>query len=363
MADSNTAAHLRASLRVEALESREVPTSFGVNRGLTVAFADILGGDAQNEYITATGPGRETLVRIWDLQGQELMRFNPFPGFSGGAYLATGDVDLDGTPELIVSTAPGTMGQVKVYAFRDGGRQELTTIVPFGPTYAGGVQIAAGDVTGDRAREIIVGRENGSSTVKVYAYDDSVQTAFEIRSFQAYGPNYHGGVTVAAASIDIRINSLTDPYNYNYAEIITGRSSELPQVRIFDAQNPTVTMRASYFAFNINNPAARQGINVAAGSTDARRGAEIYVGLRNGGSVRIFNGWNGGLLGAIRPYPNNYARSVNFFVHSNDDDFAQIHTIGDLIVVGANGPYEQVPIVFFGRPFSPAGLNGSRPAA
>jgi len=350
-------------LHVETLEEREVPASFGATSGLSVAFADVMPGDFQNEYITGTGPGRQAQVRVWNQQGSELTSFNPFPGFKGGVYLATGDVDNDGNIELICSTAPGTVGQVKVYAFRNGGLQQLASFTPFGTTYSGGVQIAVGDVTGDRAREIIVGRESGTSTVKVFSFDSTVNAAFEIRSFQAYGANYHGGVSVAAANIDIVGNSLTDPYNHNYAEIITGRTSQLPQVRIFDVQAPTEVMRASWLAYDISNPANRRGINVAAGSTDGRRGAEIYVGLKNAGTVRIFNGFTSGLLGKIKPYPSNYASTVNFFVNTGDDDFLGFFTVGSLITVGADGPFEQVPIVFPGRLSSPAGLNGSFPAA
>lgn len=356
-------------LQLEALEAREVPASFGANHGLSVAFADIMPGDFQNEYITGTGPGHKTgpnqdaLVRVWNQQGTEVASFRPFPGFTGGVYVATGDVDNDGNVELVCSTAAGTVGQVKVYAFRNGGLQELASFTPFGPTYSGGVQIAVGDVTGDRSREIIIGRESGISTVKVFAFDSTVSQAFEIRSFEAYGPNYRGGVTVAAANIDILGNTITDPYNHNYAEIITGRASQLPQVRIFDAQAPTAVMRASWMAYDINNPANRRGINVAAGSTDGRRGAEIYVGLKNAGTVRIFNGWTSGFLKQIRPYPPNYARTVNLFINSGDDDFIGIFTVGSLITVGADGAFEQVPLVFPGRLNSPAGLNGSFPAA
>ena len=189
------------------------------------------------------------------------------------------------------------MGQVKVYAFRGGGPQLLASFEPFGTLYNGGVQIATGDVTGDRAREIIVGRETNGSTVKVFSFDKTVGQAFEIRSFDAFGPNYTGGVTVAAANVDITQNNMpTDPYDYNYAEIVVGRASQLPEVRVFDAQLPTVTMRSSWMAFNINNPLSRQGVDVAAGSTDGRRGAEIYVGLRHTGTVRIFNGYTSGFL-------------------------------------------------------------------
>jgi hypothetical protein len=364
MADVNRSLSRSSCLRFEELEAREVPTSFGATRGLSVAIADVMPGDGQTEYITGTGPGRESLVRIWSSTGIERARLDPFPGFRGGVYVATGDVDNDGNIELIVSTARGTVGQVKVYAFRGGGPQLLTSFEPFGSLYNGGVQIATGDVTGDRAREIIVGRETGGSTVKVFSYDKTVGQAFEIRSFDAFDPSYTGGVTVAAANVDITKNNMpTDPYNYNYAEIVVGRALQLPEIRVFDAQQPTPTMRSSWMAFNINNPVNRHGINVAAGSTDGQRGAEIFVALKNTGTVRIFNGYTSGFLGAVHPYPPTYARTVNLYVNSGDDDFLDVYTVGSLVTVGADGAYNQIPTVFPGKQGSAAGLNGSFPAA
>ena len=54
---------------------------------------------------------------------------------------------------------------------------------------------------------------------------------------------------------------------------------------------------------------------------------------------------------------------MNFYVSSGDDDFLDIYTVGSLVTIGANGAYRQVPIVFPGQQNSPAGLNGSFPAA
>ena len=363
MADRNATPNKPIALGLEALESREVPASFGTIRGLSIAHADIMPGDGQNEYITGTGPGRPALVRIWNAQGDLMFKLSPFGSFSNGVYLATGDIDNDGNIELLCSTAPGTTGQVKIYAFRNGGMQNLGTIIPYGPAYSNGVQIATGDVTGDRKREIIIGRENGSPTVQVWSYDSTVGQAFMIRQFQAYGSAYHGGVTVASANVDITFNSPSNPYNFNYDEIITGRTSQLPQVHIFDIQTPTPVMRASYMAYDTNFAFNRTGINVAAGSTDGRRGAEIYVGLRNSATIRIFNGWNGAFLKQIRPYPPTYSHVVNFCVNTGDDNFADIYTVGQLITVAGDGPFQQIPIIWPGQANSPAGLNGSFPAA
>ena len=355
-------------LNVEALEAREVPASFGAGgRGLSVAYGDIIpveldGGQA--EYITGTGPGRIALVRVWDNAGALINQITPFGGYTGGVFVDTGDVNGDGQLDLLVSTAGGTSGRVQVYSFVEGGPNLLVDFMPFGPLYSGPIQIASGDVTGGFGEEIIAAQGNGGGTVGVFAFDSTVSSAFQIRSFQPYGANYTGGVTVASANI------------FNFFEndrIITGRATQLPQVKIFNAENPTVVQTASYMAFDTLNPANRRGIDVTAGSTDGRivnnvlflSGAEIYVTLRGAGNIRVFRGDTGGIVTTIRRaqlFPPGFSINVNFAVGFPTIN-AEITARGNLIVVGANGPFEQIPIVFPGAPSSPAGLNGSFPAA
>ena len=88
-----------------------------------------------------------------------------------------------------------------------------------------------------------------------------MSSVFQIRSFQPYGANYTGGVTVASDNI------------FNFLEM-TGSSPDgrrnLPQVKIFNAENPTVVQTASYMAFDTRNPPNLRGIDVTAGSTDGR---------------------------------------------------------------------------------------------
>jgi hypothetical protein len=354
-------------LNVEVLENREVPTTFGAGvRGMSIAYGDIIpvqldGGQA--EYITGTGPGRVAEVRVWDNVGTLLNTITPFGDYTGGVFVETGDVNGNGQLDLLVSTAGRTLGRVQVYEFIEGGPQLLVDFTPFGPTYSGPVQIAAGDVTGGLEEEIIAAQGNAGGTVKVFSFDPNVSTAFEIRSFQPYGAAWTRGVTVASDNIH---------NDFSYDEIITGRGALFPQVKIFNAQQPTVTLMASYMAFDISRPENLRGIDVTAGSTDGiiisnvlfRQGAEIYVSLRGTRVIRAFRGDTGAIITTIRPaqlFPASFATSVNFAVGFSS--FATETTArGNLIVVGADGPYNQIPIVFPGAPLSPAGLNGRFPA-
>jgi WD40 repeat protein len=369
MMQDRTPTRRTVRLEVEQLESRTVLTSFTGTLGWSIAAADVVSDSFGVEYITGNGPGAPGLVQVWDsTKGNLLSAFYPFGrNYRGGVYVATGNIDGDPgqIKELIVSTAGNTVGRVKVYSFSSGGLQQLAVLTPFGPTYTGGVQIASANVTGGPEAELIVGRERGRSTVQVYAFDPLVTTFNLIRQFNAYG-SLNTGVTLAAANIHTTKNSKTDPYDYNYAEVITGRAVGLPQIRVFDVQTPAVRMLASYMAFDPNNPANLQGIHLAAGSTDAQRGAEIYVALRNSGTIRVFRGQTGTLIGQIRsvfPYtvfPPGYTRAVNFAIATTDDDFNDIYNTADLVVVAADSRLNQFPIAFFGQKGSPAGFNGFR---
>jgi hypothetical protein len=366
MADPNN--RPRTRLRLESLEAREVPATFGAGRGASIAYGDIIPVELDNgqaEYITGSGPGREALVRVWDVAGQLVNQLTPFPGYFGGVFLETGDVNGNGQLDLLVSTAGKTLGRVQVYEFINGGPQLLVEIQPFGPTFTGQVQIAAGNVTGGAEEEIIVAQGTGGGTGKVFSFDPNVGEAFEIRSFTPYGANWTRGVTVASDNIHNVVG---------FDEIITGRANLFPQVKIFNAELPDVTLMAAYMAFDISSPFNRRGIDVTAGSTDGvivnnvlfRFGAEIYVSLRGATTIRAFRGDTGGIITTIGPgrlFPPNFARSVNFAVGFPVTDPNQLEAFGNLIVVGAEGPYRQIPIVFPGANQSPAGLNGQFPAA
>jgi len=370
----------RARLSVETLEDRTVPTYFGASGGESIAIGAVLSlpGPGPNDVITGTGPGTPGLVSIRNSSNQLLQSFYPFGNFTGGVYVATGDVTGDGHDDLIVSTGVGTTGTVQVYEYINGGLQLVSSFTPFGPNYSGGIDVAVGNVTGQVVTagaagtgafdQIVVGMANGGSTVQVYGFDNSSGSSqFDmLRTFRAYGAGYTGGVTLAVANIDTQVNSPTDPVNHNYASIITGMATTYPELAIWNAQQPTVTLRAEYMAFSIAIPANRHGINVAAGDTDMQRGAQIYVNLRGTGTIRVFNGQTSAIITTFGTYPPAYGTMVNMavggittYAPTQDDPVTPTYYLRDLVVVAANISFQQVPVDLPGKLGKPAGLNGS----
>src|SRR5205823_6647964 len=78
-------------------------------------------GDGIADLVVGTGPGSATQVRILDGRtGAELFSVAPFEAaFTGGVYVAAGDITGDGIPELIVTPDEGGGPRVEVYRGTD----------------------------------------------------------------------------------------------------------------------------------------------------------------------------------------------------------------------------------------------------
>lgn len=398
-----------ARLAVEWLEDRTVPTFLprtglpapalingqpfppAGQGGLSIAVGNLIPeaatATALNEYVTGTGPGREGLVRVWSNTGSLLNQFVPFAGFNGGINVAVGDILGDSTPEIVVAVAGNGPPFVKVYTAQG---QLLSSFVAFDPAFVGGLSVAVGNVLGGvgvgAKSEIIIGAQGGIAPHVVV----TDAAGGYLRSFFAFDAGYLGGVNVAASSVASigfvqpgngqgNAFGLQRPPDLNaYDQLVVGAATNVPHVKTFDVWQAGsgrldgpggVTERLSYFAFD---PALGGGVTVASGSTDGTRGAEIYAALIGTSTIRVFNGETGLRRGEFTAFPPTYSRVVNLAVgflrggfdrrDNSDPAFGgrgnPNRNTEDLAVVAGDGPFEQVPRLFFGATGSPAGLNG-----
>ncbi|MHA3024009.1 multicopper oxidase domain-containing protein [Mycobacterium sp. BMJ-28] len=104
--------------------ARFAPFDADVAGGISVAGADIDGNALADNIIVATGPGRESQVKVFSSKLPErgsapevFSAFTPYPGSSSGVTLATGMVESGSGRESIV-TAPGPGEPPLIKSFR-----------------------------------------------------------------------------------------------------------------------------------------------------------------------------------------------------------------------------------------------------
>ncbi|HUR52822.1 MAG TPA: VCBS repeat-containing protein, partial [Gemmataceae bacterium] len=111
-------------------------------------------------------------VAVFDPDPSDRGRATAFPGFAGGVRVAMGDFNGDGRPDTVVGTGPGGPTLVRILdgaALDNDTITELFAIAPFEAAFTGGVYVAAGDITGDGVPELVITPdEGGGPRVKVF---------------------------------------------------------------------------------------------------------------------------------------------------------------------------------------------------
>jgi hypothetical protein len=169
--------------------------------GVNVAAGDI-DGDGYEDVIVAAGAGGGPHVRVFSgLNGAELLGFFAYdPAFTGGVRVAAADFNLDGRSEIITAAGPGGGPHVRIL---DGmGNPFVGNIsnsyYAFAPSFAGGVFVAAGDIDGDGVPDVVTGADAGGGP---HVTAVSGRTGALLLSFFAFDPAFSGGVRVAVADV------------------------------------------------------------------------------------------------------------------------------------------------------------------
>ncbi|MFA5134536.1 MAG: Ig-like domain-containing protein [Patescibacteria group bacterium] len=197
------------NIRVVDEQGAQISSFFAYDQslrmGLEVAQADI-DGDGTNEIIVTPGSGVESRIKAFELDGTEIasaLAFNE--GFTGGVTVAVGDFDGDLREEIAVAPISGGGPNIRIYSLNDegDGLELVDWFFAYDTAFRGGVNLVAGDTDGDTVDEIITApRSQGGPDVRVFSYN-AASGAFELTAnVMAYQSAYHGGVQLAAGDID-----------------------------------------------------------------------------------------------------------------------------------------------------------------
>jgi hypothetical protein len=266
--------------------------------GVRVAIAD-LNGDGEAEIIVAPGAGMSTLVKVFTIGGDELVayRTKAYTGFSGGVFVAAGDVNGDGRVDIITSPGQGLgLGaNIKVFKNRVGIASSNPDPISDNPIHSFlafntqnlGATVAAGDFTGDGKAEIVVGNGVGMGPrVRVFdltAFTSTPQSplrlgtpVLETRPFDSTDRN---GVFVAVGNVR----------GDGRPEIIVGNGAYgRSRVEMYDAAGSRFKSLTAYATGEGRNAP----VHVAAKNVDLDLFDEVITGQGNPGSfgqLRSFN--------------------------------------------------------------------------
>ena len=255
-----------------ALRYQLQPFGGSFNGGARVATGDI-NGDGFEDFVVSAGAGGGPRVIVYNgTTGAVLRDFLAYEsGMNKGTYIAVGDVNANGFGDIVVSTGAGTSPRVRVY---DGAANALlTTFAPYAGGFTGGVRVAAGDVNGDGAADIVTGAgPGGGPHVQVFnGKNNSV-----IQSFMAYTPTFSLGIYVAAGDIDGdgKADIITGPDVGGGAHVQVFQGLTSTPIRGFFVGEPTVP--------NQQPISVGSGVRVAARDIDGDGVVEILTGRGRG---------------------------------------------------------------------------------
>ncbi len=231
--------------------------------------------------------GTPTVSIVDPASGSVVNQFDVYEsGFMGGVQTAIHDVNNDGQDDIVVSPGRGRVGEIRVFNI-DGEEMPEYRITPFGLSFLSGVNIALGDVNGDGTKDLIAGQAAGS-TVSIHL-GTGVGLGWESTPFRRYTPfgtTHLAGVSVAAADVGTITNGSISQIDVKdgRAELVLGTGpGAIRSVQIVDvAGTPKVVTELS-----IDPTIGYSGVTLASGLYNDRSVDDIMVSGGQGDAARV----------------------------------------------------------------------------
>jgi hypothetical protein len=267
--------------------------------GVRVAVADV-NGDGVDDIICGAGAGAAPQITVYDGKTfQPIMSFYGLPvGFTGGVFVAAGDVNGDGFADIIVSADRGGGPQVTITSGKTGSM--LASFYATASTFTGGIRVACADINGDGFADVIAGAGPGGGP-QVTLFDGKRLSL--LTAFYALPSTFTGGMFIAAGDVN----------GDGKADIIVGaEKGGGPEVNTFNG----VTLQP-LGAFYALTPTFTGGVRVAASDTTGGSHDSILTAAGPGGGpqVVLFDGLTLMELNSFFVYPSGFTGGV--FVAGN----------------------------------------------
>jgi hypothetical protein len=244
------------------------------------------------EVVIGPRQGGNFLISVAD----ELLRVKAFAGldnrFRSGVRVASGDVNGDGTSDIIAAAGGGNKAHVRVFdgATREAFPGKLGGFDAPGASFAGGVYVAAGDLNGDGFAEVVTVGGSGSPVVGIFDGKTAGATPKSIE----LGDGFTSGARVA----------LGDVNNDGTPDIIVGAVGATAtgggMVIVYSGKDPTVVLR-THFPFPF---LTKRAVSVTSGDLNGDGHAEIVAGALSldDPQVRILDGATGAMTTGFNAY-------------------------------------------------------------
>ncbi len=263
-------------VRTYDASTQELITSFNsydpqFTGGVRVAAGDV-NNDGVSDIITAPGPGGGPDIHVYDGSTNQLLKqFWAFDAnFTGGVFVAAGDVDGDDYADIICGADAGAGPHVTVFSGKDGTR--LLSFFAYDSGFAGGVRVAAGDTDGAGAAEIITGAGSGGGP-HVMVFQNKDGHAVALQSYFAFDPGFTGGIYVGAGDVN----------GDGHADVIVGAGAGGgPHVAVFAGSDAALLL--GFFAFDANFSG---GVRVAGMDVNGDGNCDLILSPGPGGGPHV----------------------------------------------------------------------------